>query len=241
MVQRKKILLLCIITIASPIIICMLFLNQKEIDFTNKGEIDSANKDELLFVEQDDMRITIPINSIPKYQQYLDEQSDRNLEIQRTSYDFLDFHRSDGSIFILLKYSCGSKLCSTLLIKYSSENISSIALGYGSIFMEAKQSPNSNYAAFLYGQNEGNQILRNNLIAVDLGRMELLTSENNDLANTYLSNAIWPIIDFNWTNDQTIEIQSADILNSDYDSLLTWYKSSMKTKEVQLNFQVNDE
>lgn len=163
------------------------------------------------------------------------------MEIQRTLYDFLEFHDSDGSTYILLKYSCGTKLCSTLLIKVLNNDISSIVLGYGSIFMEAKQSPNSNYAAFLYGQNEGNQVLRNNILAVDLRRMELLTANNNEVANNYIDNATWPITSFNWLNNQIIEIQTANILNTDYNSLLTWYESSMKTKEVQIELQYNDE
>ncbi|QFF97703.1 hypothetical protein PB01_02155 [Psychrobacillus glaciei] len=237
--RQKKAILISIVTMLTLIVIVVLFYSQKEIGITNKEEVDSLNKvndEELFLFEQEGKEISIPIKSIPLYEEYLNEQSNRNLEIQRTLYDFLDFHDSDGSTYILLKYSCGTKLYSTLLIKLSNEILSSIALGYDSIFMEAKQSPNPNYAVFLYGQNEGNQVLRNNLLAVDLRRMKLLTAINNEVANNYIDNAIWPITSFNWLNNHMLKIQTADILNSDYNVLLNWYESSMKTKEIQIEF-----
>ncbi|MFF2753166.1 hypothetical protein ACFVR1_05355 [Psychrobacillus sp. NPDC058041] len=241
--EEKKVILIRVAPICLLILIGIYFFYQKEIDLTEKVKSDSlvsTNDGELFFFEREGKQFTIPIKSIPIFKEYLDEQSNRNAEIHRTSYDFLDFH-SEGSTYILLKYSCGTKLCSTLLIKLSNENISSIALGQGSIFMKAKQSPNSNYAAFLYGQNEGNVVLRNNLVAVDLRKMKLLTVEDKEVANNFIDNATWPITDFTWANNQMIKIQTADILDSDYNSLLMWYESSMKTKETQIVFQNNDE
>lgn len=245
MEQRKKFFLSFVSIIACSIMASMLFVEQKEADFIDDEEQayspDSASDDTVLFLEQDDIKITLPIHSIPIYEQYLYGQSDRNLEIQRTSYDFLNFHHSDESIFILLKYGCGTKLCSTLLIKMTNEQVTSMALSEGSIFIEVKQSPSGKSAAFLYGQNEGNLVIRNNLIPVDLEKMIIRTAENIELANIYMDNAIWPITGFTWVKDDALKVKRPDISNSDYDSLFTWYEGAMKTTEVQLNFQANEE
>ena len=109
-------------------------------------------------------------------------------------------------------------------------------LGYG-LLMDIKQSPNSENAVFRYGVNEGSLVLRNNLIPVNLDKMELLHLGSKKLSEEYVENAIWPITGYRWISDKVISIRTADIQDSEYDSLLAWYNSSQKTKEIKVELQ----
>lgn len=175
---------------------------------------------------------SIPFNSIPVYEKYLHEQSDISIEIERSSFELLPFNSSDDSKYGLLTYNCGVKSCSSLLVKLSN-TFTSIELGYG-MLIDMKQSPNLEHVVFRYGINEGNIVLRNNLIPVDLEKMALLTPVNNEIAHQFLENTTWPITEYKWNSDQNLSIRVAEIQDTDYDSLLTWFNSSKKTKTVEI-------
>lgn len=175
---------------------------------------------------------SIPFSSIPVYEKYLQEQGDASIEIERSSFEFLPINSSDDSKYGLLTYNCGVKTCSSLLVKLSNM-FTSIELGYG-MLIDMKQSPNLDHVVFRYGTNEGNIVLRNNLIPVDLEKMVLLTPVNNEIAHQFIESTTWPITEYKWSSDQNLSIRVADIQDTDYDSLLTWFNSSKKTKKVEI-------
>ena len=175
---------------------------------------------------------SIPFSSISIYENYLQEQSDPLIEIERTSFELLPLNSTDGSKYGVLTYNCGVKLCSSLLVKLS-KTFTSVGLGYG-MLLDMKQSPNLEHAVFRYGENEGNVVLRNNLIPVNLEKMALLHPVNKEFSEEFVENATWPITEYKWISDQNLSIRVADIQDTDYDSLLTWYNSARKTKEIGL-------
>jgi len=162
----------------------------------------------------------------------LQEQSDPLIEIERSSFELLPINGSDGSKYGVLTYNCGAKLCSSLLVKLSN-TFTSVELSYG-MLLDMKQSPNLENAVFRFGINEGHAVLRNNLILVDLTKMALLTPVSKELSKEFIENVTWPITEYNWRSDQNLSIRVADIQDTDYDSLLTWFNSSKKTKKVEI-------
>jgi hypothetical protein len=213
------------------------------IEVSTPIEIDKVT-DNLKLYDSKGVEFTIPLSSIPIYEEYIKGQSesDQVIEIERTSSQFVNFKNSDGSTHAILKYGCGVNLCSSLLLKISKSKdvIASLELGYGAL-MDMEQSPNSENAVFRYGVNEGNLVLRNNLIPVSLKKMVVLHPLNKELSNEFVNNTIWPITAYRWVNDKVITIQTADIQNSEYDSLLTWVNSSKKTKEIKIELQASSD
>lgn len=182
-------------------------------------------------------KFSVPISSVPIYEKYLNDQPDKKLEIDRSSASYLNLKTSDGSFYNILKFNCGNKLCSSLLIKISKDKkiISNIELGYG-ILIDMKQSPNQENVVFRFGVNEGNVVMRNNIIPINLKTMRLLQPKGEKLSKEFIEKATWPITEYKWISNNNVLIQSADIRNTDYDSLLNWYKSSKLTKKTTVNF-----
>lgn len=175
---------------------------------------------------------SIPFSSIPVYEKYLQEQSDVSIEIERSSFEFLPINSTDGSKYGVITYNCGIKLCSSLLVKLST-TFTSIEVGYG-MLMDMKQSPNLENVVFRYGVNEDNVVLKNNLIPVNLEKMVLLNPVLEEQSQEFVENATWPIIEYKWRSDRNLSIQVADIEDTDYHSLVTWFTSSKKTKKIEI-------
>ena len=210
------------------------FIQKDDIEGGNSAEFIEADEvaNELNFLDEQGMTFSISFSTIPIYEDYLQQQSDPSTEIERTSFDFLTISSSDDSRYGVLTYNCGVKLCSSLLIKMS-ETVTSIELGYG-MLMDLKQSPSTENVVFRFGINEDNVIIRNNLILVDLQKMALLNPVSKEVSREFVENATWPITDYQWESDEVLSIRVADSRNSEYDSLLTWYSGSRKTKEIAI-------
>ncbi|MBS4175386.1 hypothetical protein [Bacillus sp. FJAT-49736] len=205
------------------------------------SEISKKRKNEPALLQLSDAKggkFSVPIKSVPIYEKYLADQSDKKLEIYRSSASYLNLKSSDVSFYNILEYNCGNKLCSSLLIKISKDKkiISSIELGNG-ILIDRKQSPNLENVVFRYGVNEGNLVIRNNIIPINLKDMKLLQPKRKVLSREFIKKATWPITEYKWVNNNTVSMQSADIQKTDYDSLLNWYKSSKTTKNITLHFR----
>ncbi len=189
----------------------------------------------LNLLDSQGVAFSIPFSSIPIYRDYLQEQSDPVVEIERSSFELLPINSPDSSKYGVLTYNCGVKLCSSLLVKLS-QTFTSIELGYG-MLLDMKQSSNLEHAVFRYGVNEGNVVLRNTLVPVNLEKMVLLHPVNKELSQELVETATWPITEYEWSSDQHLSIRVADVKNTDYDSLLTWFNGSKKTKKIELELE----
>lgn len=208
---------------------------------TTENKILSIEVDEVVhklnLLDSQGIVFSIPFSSIPIYRDYLQEQSDSVDEIERSSFELLPLNSSNGSKYGVLMYNCGNKLCSSLLVKLS-ETITSIELG-NSMLMDMKQSPNLGLAAFRYGENEGNLVIRNRLILINLENMELLHPVSKVFSKEFVESATWPITEYEWNSDQNLSIRVADIQNADYNSLLTWFNGLKKTKKIEIGLVKN--
>ncbi|KQL51139.1 hypothetical protein AN964_19230 [Heyndrickxia shackletonii] len=205
------------------------------------SETSKTQKKESAIIQLTDAKgdkFPVTISSVPIYEKYLNDQPDKKLEIDRSSASYLNLKSLDGSFYNILKFNCGNTLCSSLLIKISADKkiISSIELGYG-ILIDMKQSPNQENVVFHFGVNEGNVVMRNNIIPIDLKDMNLMQPKSEKHSKEFIEKATWPITEYKWISNNNVLIQTADIQNADYDSLLNWYKSSKRTKKITVIFK----
>lgn len=174
----------------------------------------------------------LSIDDIPVYKAYVDSQDDIMTEIERTRYELIK--TSTDAQFILLQYSCGNKHCSTLLIKVSDSEITSIALADG-IFQDYKTSPKKDKLLIRYGFNEGGAVVRHLLIGIDLLEMKVIPFESTVLADAYMYIPTWPIVDYLWSSEEEFLMETSDLASSDFDQVKDWYAATdPKTKIVEV-------
>ncbi|KQO14146.1 hypothetical protein [Paenibacillus sp. Leaf72] len=183
-------------------------------------------------------KVELAIGDIPLYKEYLGLQAhaaDIEKEVKRTQLEMLDI--ADQERFILLKYNCGNKQCSTILVKESNSGLVSVGLADG-IFQDYKLSPEKNRLLLRFGYNEGGQIVRNVLFAVDLVQMKVVPYERAELGEVYMYTPTWPIPDYEWVDNNQFWMASADLQSSKtgFEEVRNWLASSeRKIKKITIS------
>lgn len=189
--------------------------------------------DLLTITDEDGNRLSLEIDRIPAYKAYLESQDDMKTEIERTQAEVL--HLSSQEQYVMLKYNCGNKQCSTTLVKKRAATITSLALADG-IVQDYRISPNNNKVLFRYAYNEGGEVVRHVLAAVDLLNMKAIPFELSPLAQEYADQPTWPIVDYQWMDNDGISMDSADLESSEFEIVKSWYDSSaLQTKKVEIS------
>jgi len=237
--MRKKLLvpLLILLIIATTVLFIIKNPQDDPLQTTIPHSIDkkpSENSSDTIIVKDENGRnLDLVINDIPQYKEYLQSQEDSKTEIERTQSEALNLSTQEH--FILLKYNCGNKQCSTILVKESNSTIASLALADG-IFQDYQISPENNELLLRYGYSEGGEIVRHILIAVDFLSMEKMSFEETPLTKEYMSSPTWPILDYQWIENDRFMIESADLASSEYEAIKHWYNSTeKKTKIVEVS------
>ncbi|GAA0133988.1 hypothetical protein YSY43_08280 [Paenibacillus sp. YSY-4.3] len=234
----KKLLMLLLIlvlgTTALVIIINGLPVPAKTA-ITSSVEAESSEEaipDMLTIKDVNGNHLDLVIKDIPIYRDYLESQVDVKAEIERTQLEVL--HIPTDGHFILLKYNCGNKQCSTILVKKTDSKIASVVLAKG-IFQDYKISPEEKEVLIKYGYNEGGKIVRHILITVDLLKMKVIPFESNKLAKEYMYTPTWPIVNYQWIDNNRFLIELPDLESSEFEKIKNWYASSEKrTKTVEI-------
>ncbi|MGG4142046.1 hypothetical protein ABEW34_02850 [Paenibacillus algorifonticola] len=185
-------------------------------------------------------KIELAISDIPLYKKYLGLQADIaeiENEVERTQLEMLDIAGQER--FILLKYNCANKQCSTILVKEHDSELVSVGLADG-IFQDYKLSPEKNRLLLRFGYNEGGQVVRHALFAVDLVQMKVIPYEREELAKVYMYAPTWPIPDYEWVDNNQFWIGSADLQSSKagFEEIQNWFASSerkIKKTTISLN------
>jgi len=189
----------------------------------------------LSIVDQQGKLVNLRIDQLPVYSEYLESAPDPSDEINRTQYEVLSL--SPEGAYVLLKYGCGNKQCETLLVKIDASNVQSLPLPTG-IFQENKLSPDHGKAVFRYAYNEGGTVVRHILAAVDLHAMQMIPLKPSASAKAFTDVPTWPIQNYNWVDDTHIRLTTADVQNSDFDTIKKWLSSySQQMKEVELRLE----
>ena len=189
--------------------------------------------DNFLTIQDETGRVfDVSVNDIPIYKEYLDSQEDIKTEIERTQFEIINTSTEDQ--IILLKYNCGNKQCSTLLMKIKNSEITSLALANG-IFQDYEISLEKDKLLLRYGYNEGDAVVRHILIGIDLLEMKVIPFESSKIGEEYMFTPTWPIVAYKWTDNDRVMIETADLESADFESVQHWYTSTdNKTIEIEV-------
>ena len=191
---------------------------------------------ELLTLAVDSKTVLIPIEKIDSIKGYLSQyhENERIDEIKRMHTTA--FISKSGIMYGDIRYSCGVKLCDHTLVQIKNNEIISLSLHPGSIFIDRVFSPDERYLAVLLGKNEGTEIIRHSLKVINTESFSVANfTHDNDLVNQLTSSDFTiPILSISWENEKTLKATVPDTEDYKFETLLKWKQIENKTKEVFL-------
>lgn len=188
-------------------------------------------------IDDEGMAISVPLDSVPDLRHYLEQSLDQETEIERVRSRVL--HKTESQFLILLQYSCGSKVCDSLLIEKRADKIRSLPLSFG-IFQDALFSPDEQKMMFIFGMNEG-AVHRNFLNIVHIGEMKQMDNVSAEIKEEFFQQPTWPFIEYTWVDDQQIMVEIPDVPSSDFATLEEWSRrESRETKTVIIRLNSPD-
>ena len=232
-----------IISIIAVIVIMIIgVMEVNQTDFVELEEdpvfSEPANKEvpsHIKFDTESGESIPVPISMIPDLETYLDGETDRWTEIERLQVEYLDWHSTNDQYFIL-KYSCGNKICQLILVQISELNeVKTVYLGDG--FFTGFEGI-ENTVMLRIGINEGNEVIRHQIVIVDLNTMHVQHPLNKNDDELYFNSPLYPITQFKWMTTDTIELHVADVPDTTYESIQTWNKSDkLPVKSIKITIK----
>lgn len=193
---------------------------------------------EVVTIPFDTKQVTIPVDSIPALREYLAQYNpqERREEINRIV--IRDLPSKTAGAFADIGYSCGTKLCSHVLVQIKDgKGIKTLPLREGSIFQEAYFSPDESKLAILFGRNEATEFVRNVVVFVDAAKLEeMKIVDPSDPVRQLVSDDsfIWPIRDLKWLDNKTVTLTVPDLTDSSYEALVNWNRENGPVKKLQV-------
>ncbi|KOY13055.1 hypothetical protein [Paenibacillus xylanivorans] len=192
---------------------------------------------DIVEIKSEGKSIKLSLNDIPKYKNYLLNEGDIQTEIARTQFTSLDVPSS--KMFAMLKYGCGTKDCSTILVKTNGNKSESLTMPVG-IFQDYKVSSDHKKVLIRYAYDEGSLVKRQILVAVDLEKLKIIPYTSAALEEPFMLKPTWPIISYDWIDNNQFTIETAALETSKYSALKNWFSSeNRKTRKVTIGLDVN--
>jgi hypothetical protein len=155
---------------------------------------------------------------IPVLISYLEQFDEPEIEMNKIQSKNLLSHKERD--YFLLSYSCGIKICNQLLLEYYQGNIKSFEVSEGSFLQDFKQS--NDYLAFLFGSNEGTEVIRNQVVIFNL----------QDFQKTKLPEYLgilesfeYPILSIEWKDGVFISTVAV-LKDTSYESIMVWNRNN---------------
>ncbi|WP_289136812.1 hypothetical protein [uncultured Brevibacillus sp.] len=193
---------------------------------------------EVVTIPFDTKQVTIPVDAIPALREYLAQYNAQQRQEEINRIVIQDFPSKSAGSFADIGYSCGTKLCSHVLVQLKDGNeIKTLPLREGSIFQEAYFSPDESKLAILFGRNEGTEFVRNVVVFVDTTNLvEMKIVDPSDSVRQLVSDDsfIWPIRDLQWLDNNTLALTVPDLTDSSYEALVNWNRENGPAKKLQV-------
>ncbi|WP_342554423.1 hypothetical protein [Paenibacillus sp. FSL R7-0652] len=182
--------------------------------------------------------LKLPLEDIPEYKNYLLHEEDIQSEIDRTQFVTLDVP-SIAEKINLLKYNCGNKDCSTILVKSDGKKNKSLNLPAG-IFQDYKLSPDHTKVLIRYAYSEGSQVYKQLAAAIDLQSFQWIGSSSSKLEEQFMLTPTWPIISYYWKDNNHFIIETAALETNEYTALERWFSSEDRnTKKITIKIDAS--
>ena len=166
------------------------------------------------------------MNEIPELQVYIDQSSDPEVELEKIFTKYL--FQNDSKDYIPVSYGCGVKLCTNLFLEHDNGKFRSLTVSETSFYQQHQQS--DSYVVIRFGQNESNEVVRNQLAVINLSNWKQITPPS-ELA--FLSQFEYPIIDMKLAGGSLV-LSVADVLDTSYETLADWFNQNERSvREIE--------
>lgn len=245
--KKKMFFLLLVIVLVTSAVIIIWFdrLESSEYqtkignDFNSTGMHNQASSlPNIIEIMNEEAALQLPLNDVPEYKRYLMNEVDFQTEIDRTQLEVLEVPSSET--YSMLKYGCGIKVCSTLLVKIDGRETHSLPMPEG-ILQDYKLSSDYQQVLIRYAYDEGGLVKRHILVAVDLKKLEIIPYASTEFEETFMLKPTWPIISYEWIDNNHFTIETAALETSEYNVLKDWFDfNDRETRKVTIRLNSLD-
>ncbi|MFE6074962.1 hypothetical protein ACFVQB_10850 [Paenibacillus sp. NPDC057886] len=192
----------------------------------------------IIEIMNEEATLQLSLNDVPEYKRYLMNEWDFQTEIDRTQLEVLKVPSSET--YSMLKYGCGIKACSTLFLKTDDRGTHSLPMPEG-ILQDYKLSSDYQQVLIRYAYDEGGLVKRQILVAVDLKKLEIIPYTSTDFEEAFMLKPTWPIISYDWIDNNRFTIETAALETSEYNVLKDWFDSNdRETRKVTIRLNSLD-
>ncbi|MHC0035305.1 hypothetical protein [Pseudoneobacillus sp. C159] len=197
----------------------------------NNSESNLRKKLILTIEKPNQVPIQIDIKKyIPVLVSYLEQFDEPEREMNRIQSNYL-FSNQERDFF-LLSYNCGIKICNQLFLEHYQGDIKSIEVSEASFLQDFKRS--NTYLAFLFGRNEGTEVIRNQVVIFNLQDFQK-TNLPEDLG--ILESFEFPILSIEWKDGVFISTVAV-VEDTSYDCIIEWNKNNkVPIQKLKWNIQ----
>lgn len=204
---------------------------------SGSGDSATPSLPDVVEFKSDDTSLKVHLNDIPQYKKYLLNEGNIESVIARTQ--FVKLPVATAETYAMLKYSCGTQACSTILIRTDGEHTESLTMPVG-IFQDYKLSPDHDKMLFRYASDEGGVVVRHIIVAVDLDSFKVIRYASPDLEKQFLLKPTWPVLSYAWINNHRFDLETAALDTSDFNAIKDWLSSERrKIKKVEIKLDDN--
>ncbi|CAM3316638.1 hypothetical protein HP548_28175 [Paenibacillus taichungensis] len=245
--KKKMFFLLLVIVLVTSEVIMIWFSGleppayqvENDNDTSSSGLHNKASSiPNIIEITNEEATLQLPLNDVPEYKRYLMNEQDFQTEIDRTYVEVLEVPSSET--YSMLKYGCGTKACFTLLVKTDDIGTHSLPLPEG-ILQDYKLSSDYQQVLIRYAYDEGGLVKRHILVAVDLKKLKIIPYASTDLEEAFMLKPTWPIISYEWIDNNHFTIETAALETSEYNVLKDWFDSNdRETRKVTIRLNSLD-
>ncbi|GAB3064148.1 hypothetical protein [Virgibacillus ainsalahensis] len=173
-----------------------------------KGYIDFPVADEL---------VRINLEMVPILKEYLAVIYDADEAIDQMK---LERVHTQGESIYLLEFSCVSELCSYLLLNPSSDK-QSYLLADMAKYTDMRASPDNNKLSFRFDRQKASPLPLTNIVVIDIKSWTTL-SLNNEMNDDNILHYTWPILTFEWIDNESISIDIPAVTEPTEELIYKW-------------------
>lgn len=180
----------------------------------------------VLFLRNENHELSVSVSSLPELQAYLQPLTPAEIEAEKERMLIDSFSLDSKTIYFVLKYGCGTKLCDTLLLKKTGDQIVSRFLYESVTFRDYQFSPDQKKLAMRLGRNEGTGVNRETLLVLHTD--DLHTAEGKETTGNWQDHSIFngeislPILNYAWKDAFTLEVTFPKIDSASYEEIRKW-------------------
>jgi len=202
---------------------------------------EQSSKENFITLSNETHELTIQVSLVPELQEYLKQYSAEEVEAEKKRMAIDSFTVDQKTVYFVLNYSCGTKLCNTILLKKTGESIQSRFLFESVTFIDYQFSPDRKKLAMRFGRNEGIEVYRETILVMNVE--DLKTIEGKEITNDPLYQSLidievgLPILQYSWKDSLTIEATLPKINPKAPEEIKEWLDNNEEKQTLIVRYE----